>query len=221
VSMILEARKLVERAARWLLRNRRSPLDIEATVAHFHPGIAALAQRLPELVVGTDRHDLNSAAEALVAADVPAELAVTVAGLNVVFSGLDIVEVAQALRRPVVEEVAPVYFQLGDGLALDWLRDRIVALPRTDRWQALARAALRDDLYREHAALTADVLRMAAPGADPHSMVEAWTERNLGAVERFANLLTDIKAGTNFNLTTLTVALREIRSLIQEHVVAG
>jgi glutamate dehydrogenase len=221
VAMALEARKLVERACRWLLRNRRSPLDIGATVSRFRPGIDAMAEGLPELVVGIDRHDLQQATEALIEADVPAQLAEAVAGLNILFSGLDIVEVAQALPRPVVEEVAAVYFQLGDWLAIDWLRDRIIALPRGDRWQALARAALRDDLYREHAALTADVLRMGAPGSDAQTLVEGWTEHNRTAVDRFSALLADIKAASSFDLTTLTVALREIRSLAQEHRLAG
>ena len=48
---------------------------------------------------------------------------------------------------------------LGERLELHWLRDRIVALPRDDRWRALARAALRDDLYSLHRSLTAEVLR--------------------------------------------------------------
>ena len=36
---------------------------------------------------------------------------------------------------------------------------RILALPRDDRWQTMARAALRDDLHAVHAQLTAQVLR--------------------------------------------------------------
>ena len=48
------------------------------------------------------------------------------------------------------------YFRLGSRLELNWLRDRIIELPRANRWQALARAALRDDLYH--------LLRAAHPG---------------------------------------------------------
>ncbi len=221
VLMVLEARKLVERASRWLLRNRRRPLDIGATVSFFRPGIDTLAERLSELCVGTDRSEICDGADALVAANVPADLAARVARLNLLFSGLDLVEVAQALHRPVTEEVAPAYFRLADWLDLDWLRDRINALPRADRWQALARAALRDDLYREHAAVTAHVLDSGPPGTDSRSLVEGWAEHNRAAVERFSALLTDIKAASAVNLTTLTVALREMRSLIQERPVAA
>ena len=37
-------------ATRWLLRNRRRPLDIAATVARYAPGAAALAEALPALL---------------------------------------------------------------------------------------------------------------------------------------------------------------------------
>ena len=103
----------------------------------------------------------------------PPGLAQRVAGLASMFSAFDIVEVADETGLDV-EEVAAVHFRLGDRLQLHWLRDRIVALPRDDRWGALARAALRDDLYSLHRDLTAEVLRQAAgrprrvtPGSTP------------------------------------------------------
>ena len=46
-------------------------------------------------------------------------------------------------------EVARVHFALGERLGLSMLVARILALPRDDRWQTMARAALRDD-HRGH-----------------------------------------------------------------------
>ena len=61
--------------------------------------------------------------------------------------------------------MAEVYFALDEYLKLDWLRGRILDLPRDDRWQSLARAALREDLHVVHSAITAEVLRTSPPGA--------------------------------------------------------
>ena len=44
IAMLLRARILLERATRWLLRNRRRPLDIAATIARYAPGATALAR---------------------------------------------------------------------------------------------------------------------------------------------------------------------------------
>jgi hypothetical protein len=58
----------------------------------------------------------------------------------------DISEVARSSGH-VLADTAAVHFQLGEQLLLDWLRQRILELPREDHWQALARGALRDTLY--------------------------------------------------------------------------
>src|ERR1019366_3888050 len=47
VALLLEGRKLVEHASRWLVRNRRGPIEIAATIQLFAPGAAALAPALP------------------------------------------------------------------------------------------------------------------------------------------------------------------------------
>jgi glutamate dehydrogenase len=123
-------------------------------------------------------------------------------------STLDIVEVG-AESGLGVEEVARVHFRIGSVLQLHWLLGHILALSRDDRWQALARAALRDDLYSLHRALTAEVLRSGS-GAN----VEKWVEGN-PAAERCLQTLGDIRGGGTFDLTTLPVAVREVRNLLQ------
>ena len=107
-----------------------------------------------------------------------------------------------------------MHFRLGERLELHWLRDRIVALPRDDRWRALARAALRDDLYSLHRSLTAEVLREAEPGGSVAARVDAWVERN-PASERCLQTLAEIRVGHVFDTTTLPVAVREVRNLLQ------
>jgi glutamate dehydrogenase len=215
VGLRLEVRKLVERAARWLLRHRRPPLDIAETVQYFRPGVEALARELPDLVQGDDRASLEHGAAAYRAAGVPSDVSTAVACLNDLYSGLDIVEIAAA-QRARVEDVAAVYFVLGARLRFDWLRDRIIGLPRAARWEALAREALRDDLYREHAAVVADAFRTDTGGGDLRTRVDAWLERNQTAAQRFMSVIADIESSGAADVTTLSVALRELRDLVPE-----
>jgi glutamate dehydrogenase len=204
--MLLGSRRMVERATRWLLRARRQPLDIAAEVARFGPGARAVAGALPGILVESEQEAWRARVEQLTGEGVPAALAGRVATLGALFSALDIVEVAAATDRPV-EEVAALHFELGGRLHLHWLRDRIAVLARDNRWQAMARAALRDDLFSLHAELTAEVLRFGS--------LEEWLEANRPAVERTQEILGEIRAGGTFDLTTLPVALREVRNLIQ------
>jgi glutamate dehydrogenase len=111
-----------------------------------------------------------------------------------------------------------VYAGLGSRVGLNWLRDRIIELPRTNRWQALARAALREDLYGVHRSLTQEVIEAAGPDADGDEAIDAWAQRNADAVDRCMAILQDINASRSYDTTTLPVALREVRNLIRGDV---
>jgi glutamate dehydrogenase len=210
--MLLEGRRVIERAARWLLRNRRRPLDIAETVAHFRPGALELYEDLPRLLADEDAEPVLLQAEEYEGAGVPARVAQRVAGLASMFAALDIVEIADQAGAPL-GDVARVHFRLGSRLHLHWLRDRIVELPRDDRWKALARAALRDDLNGIHRELTAAVLRDAQPGLDADAAVDTWVDTN-PAGERYLQTLSDVRVGHVYDLTTLPVAVREARNLL-------
>ena len=114
-----------------------------------------------------------------------------------------------------VDDVAALHFELGSRLHLHWLRDRIAELPRDDRWQAMARAALRDDLFSLHGELTADVVRERPRTGDAGPRLDAWMAGNASALERCLGVLADIRTSGTYDLTTLPVALRELRNLIQ------
>jgi glutamate dehydrogenase len=206
LSMLLEGRRLIERSTRWFLRNRPRPLAIAEAVSQFVSGAEVLYESLPRLLDDADADPLAMRAAALREAGVSAELALRVASLPTMFAALDIMEVAHETGVDV-ERVAALHFRLGSALELHWLRDRIVALPRTDRWSALARAALRDDLYNLHRELTAKVLRS---GAD----VQDWVDAN-PASGRYLTTLADVRAGRVFDLTTLPVVVREVRQLLE------
>jgi glutamate dehydrogenase len=213
LSLLLEGRKLVERATRWLVRSRPRPLDIAAEIEYFAPGTALLGTTLPDLLLDADKEALGRTSADYVESGVPEELAVRVAGLAAMFSALDIVEVASA-GYPI-EDVAAVYFGLGGRLQLHWLRDAITALPRDNRWQTLARAALRDELYTVHSALAREALQEGGPDAGPQARLEVWQARSTPGVERALQVLADIRAGGLASLETLSVALREVRNLLQ------
>jgi glutamate dehydrogenase len=211
--IMLDARKLVERATRWLLRYRRTPLDIQATISHFSDGAAELAKNVPGILLDGDRAAVENAAQRLVDAGVPPDLAERAASLGPMFPALDITDVANAAKEPL-DTTAAVYFTLGDRLRLHWLRRHIEALPRDNRWRTLARSALRDDIFNQQAALTAEVLRNTPEDKPADERIEAWAETNGGSVHRTMQVLTDINSSGTFDLSTLSVALREIRNLI-------
>jgi glutamate dehydrogenase len=209
--LLLAGRLLVERAARWLLRHRDAPLDPERTAADLGAGVGEVAASLPELLVGEERTRYERTIHDLGAAGVPRDVAVTAASFPPMGAALDIVEVGRTSGRSIADTAA-VYLALGERLRLDRLRDRIAELPRRDRWQTGARSALRDELADERRALTEDVLGAAGSG-EPLTRLDAWLARNPAALDRYAEIDGEIEASAEFDLTTLSVAVRELREL--------
>ena len=211
LTALLQARRLCERAARWLLRNRPRPMDIAETIAIFSEGVARVSDALPQMLSEEQIAHANHMRDALVADGIGQELASEVSWYPELDVALDVVAVASAREIPV-EEAAPVYFELGHVLGLDWLKSRVVDLPRDNRWQALARAALRDDVYARQRGLTANAL--GVDDGDAAERVARWIEHNNSAVVRCQDILTDLRSGAGApDFAMLSVAMGEIRAL--------
>jgi glutamate dehydrogenase len=211
IAVVLEARKLMERASRWLLVNRRPPFGIAETVNFLAAGVGAVRSAIPKLLSGRDLAGFEERRASFVDRGVPAGLADEVAAMVPSYSAFDIVTAAAATSHGI-EETAAVYFLLADRLQFGRLRDLVVALPRDDRWTTAARSALRDELYAAHAALTRDVL--AAGGVSAAERVAAWESLNAGAVSRAAATLAEIWESDRFTFATLSVGVRVIRGLV-------
>jgi glutamate dehydrogenase len=220
LEMLIDGRRLVERSTRWLVRANPYQVSIAQTIRRFEPGSRMLAASLPDALEGADREAFDRRAAELEQAGVPAELAMRTAGMPSMLALFDIVEVASASEHDP-GDVLRVYFRLGSRLELNWLRDRIIDLPRANRWQALARAALRDDLFNLYRELTRKVLDAGGARDGSEAAIDAWSERNAGAVERALGMVADVRASRTYDMTTLPVALREIRGLLRGTTRAG
>jgi glutamate dehydrogenase len=211
--MRIEVRTLVERASRWLVNNRRQPLDSEGIVAEFEVVVEKVMADLPALMSGRELQAFTGRRDALVAKGVPDELATKVAVCPPAYMVLGIVQTA---ARSEVDplQVARVHFAVGERLGLPMLVSRILALPREDRWQTMARAALRDDLHTVHAQLTGQVLASTDPEADAASRVAAWESSDGEAIARAAATFEEICGDDSADLARMSVALRVVRSLL-------
>ncbi|MFD8634367.1 NAD-glutamate dehydrogenase [Streptomyces sp. NPDC059533] len=212
----LHSRRLVERGTRWLLNNRPQPLQITETIDFFSARVAEVWVELPKLVRGADLEWYQSILDELTGEGVPEELAAKVAGFSSAFPTLDIVAIAD---RTGVDPlgVAEVYYDLADRLDITQLMDRIIELPRSDRWQSMARASIREDLFAAHGALTADVLSVGEGDSTPEERFKAWEEKNAALIGRARTTLDEIRGSDDFDLANLSVAMRTMRSLLRAH----
>jgi glutamate dehydrogenase len=212
----LHSRRLVERATRWLLNNRPQPLQLTETIELFGEAVTRVCEGLPKLLRGDDLEWFHKVHDELAAEGVPADLAQKTAGFSAAFPALDVVAVAGRTGQDLMR-VAEVYYELADRLGITQLQERVSALPRSDRWQSMARAAIREDLYAAHQLLTADVLAEGEETATAEQRYEAWAENRSAVLSRARATLDEIQASDTFDLANLSVAMRTMRTLLRSN----
>jgi glutamate dehydrogenase len=206
LDLFLDARRMAERAAGWILRHRPPSFDVRATIDAFGPGISRIERSLDDFASGRVGARIAQRRADRIAAGVPVGLAARSALWPWMHPAFDIIDVAVQEQCPI-ERVATAYWEIFEAFDLLWLWDGIGALPRSDRWQTQARSALRDDLLSVLASLARNVVRTAdGSPAD-------WIATNQRSVGKALAMHTEIRRAESFDLTTLSVALRQLRNL--------
>ncbi len=214
--LYLEFRRLLDRAARWFLTARPGQLDIGAEVARFKEVVQGLGDHVPGLLKGDEKRRLDRRTAELEKAGVPTDLAAQAASLLDWYSLLDIVDIATDTGQDPAA-VAPLYYHVSERFGIDTMLSKVTRLPREDRWDALARGALRDDLYAVLEALTRAVIdaNRGAKEADAAQQYDRWAKANAEAITRTKGAMTGILRLDNPNIAALSVALRTLRSVIR------
>jgi glutamate dehydrogenase len=217
LEMMSELMSLIRRACRWLIRNRRSELNVVENMARFKEGIRKIARSLPAFLTGTSKENYESRLNRLIEETVPAELAAIIAGATHLYAALGIIE-AQQEGDAKLETVASIYYLLGNRLDLTWFGHQINNLTPLTHWQALAREAFREDLDWQQRALTVGLLKLKDTKASIEERVDQWMLQHAELVERWKQMLTEFKASEDAEFSMYSVALRELLDLAQSTV---
>ncbi|HVT34134.1 MAG TPA: NAD-glutamate dehydrogenase, partial [Nevskiaceae bacterium] len=201
---------LLKHVTGWIVNSDMAQAPIGAIVARFAAAIPAGEKLLPDALPASYRADWDKAVDSMVREGVPQELAVMLANTKVLGSGPDVVELAEAAKAPLTE-TAQVYFEIGDRFSVLWLLSAIIGLSVQSKWQALARANLRDDVYRLQRRLASQALR--APGKTAQAKVEAWMAANEEVVSFARRRLNELQTGGAADFMSLAVAVRALRDL--------
>ncbi|MGW0328504.1 NAD-glutamate dehydrogenase [Nocardia sp. NPDC003183] len=209
----LESKRTLDRASRWLLSNRPQPIAVGAEINRYHRRVQELAPQVPGWLRGHHVTSLTQGAAELIARGAPTDLATEVFGLLGLFPLLDIVDIADITDRDGAE-VGALYYALNDHLKIDWLLEAVSHLERGDRWHALARLALRDDMYGSLRSLTLDVLSAGDPEETPDEKIAYWESKNQSRLGRARAALSELFESGTHDLATLSVAARQVRSMV-------
>ncbi|WP_434993698.1 NAD-glutamate dehydrogenase [Arthrobacter sp. Ld5] len=212
----LDLRRLLDRAVRWFVNHVEVGTTVGQDIDAFKPLIAPFRLHLCEYLRGRDLERALRWRERAAEWQLPEELGRRWAEQFESFALLDIAHCTRRVDEPV-ESIARVYYAVYDRFEVDDLLERITKLPRTDRWQALARAALRDDLYSTAADITVAVMRASGDlrDRDAGERLQAWQDQNADQLQRASSMFAEVNMLEQDDISSLSVALRLLRSIVR------
>ena len=210
--LILESRRLLDRATRWFLQSRGGRLNVEEEIEKFASIVGKLTELVPGMLRGAEQDRAAAIAKNFQSQGVPADIAIRTGCFLDEFSLLDVIEIANREKTdPLI--VAELYFALSERYDIDRMLFHITALARDDRWTAYARSALRSDLYVALAALTSRIVQATKDSETIDLRISQWEAKFAEGVARTRATLNEIAHSEQNDLATLSVALRAIRTL--------
>ena len=209
----LQLRGVLRGATVWFLRNAPKPLDIGAQIAAFQPGVSQLRKEIHLHLPEAEKHALETKVRALAAENAPADVAGVMAGLFPMMAALDIVMVARNTGCDI-SDVAAMFFQIGDLLALDWLRRDAERTQFHDHWERLAVNAMIDDFYGQQRVITQQAIE-ADRNAPVREAVRCWHNAHADTVRRTDSLINEMRA-TGVSVAKLAFINRQLRDLLNK-----
>ena len=213
-NVIYYVRRTLRRLSRWLLRNNRGNHEsVKALVERYQPDVLIIADKLDQMLVPNEVKEHDEMAKAWMEQGIDKQTANYVARLSSLQSVLDISTVSREKGKSI-EQSAKLYFNLGDRLSLHWFLQQINHQAVDNNWQALARAAFREDLDWQQRQLTGQVLSCHQDDSqDVLDALQVWTKSNKVALKRWENILNEFKVGSVHEFAKFSVALRELMLL--------
>jgi len=207
--LLFQISRRLRHAVYWLLQRHPDAQAIDQSIPRFSTGVGQVQKSMLQLDGRTDPQRKNLGQ--LKRLGIPGSVSKRLAALTVATQTLDIIDIA-ADSKVAVSDVAPLYFELGRGLRLRWIRDKIEGLHVEGRWPATARATLRENLAQQQNALIRSILARRGKRSPREALTE-WLLASKDRIGRARQNLKDMETSGVADFATLSVAIREIERL--------
>ena len=215
--MMLSLLRLVKRATRWVLRNRRHELAPTALVEEFRGGVDMLREDFPGMLRGRASEQYQASYDRYLEQGVGEELARRVAASHQAYTAMGIIQVAAETGAPL-QEVARLYFYMGERLELDWFSGQILASNVENEWQAMARDTYLEDLEWQQRTLTVGALKHLDEEGNLRTCMQRWEAEQERLLSRWQGMLAELHATEAPDFSMFAVANRELLDLAQSSV---
>lgn len=213
VALLLEARRLVEVATLWVLRNVTGPIDVSAVARRFGPRVEKLIAQLPEFVGNERRADFEARLAADLLLGIPPELARYYTSMRDLECALDIALLAEYFDMPI-DMVGRLYFSIYETLGLPVLKNAAASIPCRNAMEDLAVTGLIDQLGDSFSRLIGRITAESEIRAgDGDTVLDSFLASKSYQSERLQTLISDLRRGESPSLAMVVVANQTISAI--------
>ena len=208
-----QVNQFIEHSCRWFLSHVPQPMKLDEVKTRYADGIRAIRDHAETIMTDTLRKAYHTQVAQLEAQRIPASLARHMAMLEILSSACDIIDIAAATKRKVLE-VGDTYFELGAQLKLGWMRRSTHHIIAENYWQRLAVKSLGTELYQAQRRLTLDAIhRYGKKKGDPALL---WVDDHGDAMTRYLGFVEELRTQPSLDYSMLIVALRQVQWIISQ-----
>lgn len=203
----------IKHAMGWIATRDQDSAPVQEWIERYSKSARRLIEELPKFLCGKYQKQWRQEQTRLLKVGVSEPLAQRLASVHSAGGALDIL-LLDYLAPDDLEATAAIYYDVGDWLNLPWLLNAVQDLEAKGRWQALARASLRDDCYLAHQRIVADVLEQQGDSAK--ARIKAWRAERGDIVDFVRGRLQELEASDATNFAHLSVAVRDLGRLVAD-----
>ncbi|MEM9207680.1 MAG: NAD-glutamate dehydrogenase [Pseudomonadota bacterium] len=213
-AMMFDVARTQRHAVYWLIERFEDNMQIEPLVERLKEGMTTVYTRTSAVLSTAARERHNRAVAEYIELGVPDKLADRMATLKLTRAALDIADLAAEYQRDVMES-ARVYSAFNENLGIAWLHAGAEDMRVHGRWQSIARRNLREKFYLIRRDLAAGMLKSRSR-KDVAVLVDDWLSQRHENVERFKQMLSEMRLRNAVDFASLSVAAQELQDLLND-----
>ncbi|NUP73404.1 MAG: NAD-glutamate dehydrogenase, partial [Sinomonas sp.] len=219
--LAVHMRRIIDRATRWYVTHDHRDQPLERALGRILPTLELLRTSTADYLRGDDADRVHGRLAHWDSVGLPRDVGRRAADMLESFGLLGISLISEQVDEPV-ERIADLYWAVFHRIGAAHILLRITDLPRQNRWEALARAALRDDVYSVVDDITVAVLQTTGLKsaqhsellfADPIERIVEWERGHHEQLARIKDTLAEVTRPGEVDIAALSVVLKLLRTL--------
>lgn len=211
VEMFSDLGKIMRRGISWFVRNIKPPIHITDSIEEYRQQTEELSCIISKLLVGGAKTRFFNKIAHYTSVSVDKKLAKSIATLEVLVSAFDIIYIAKHTGAKN-GDTANLYFECGDVLSIDWLRDSSEAQINESYWNRLSIQSLKDDFYDKQRRLVTEIVA----SNQKFVSLKAWLKNNITHASIFTDFIEEMKMQESINLNMIILANKKLEIFLRK-----